>query len=53
MGFDQYHEPPHELPAATRTFARMCALPAAEGEAIDWYGQHPACEPDAAVAHAA
>jgi AI-2 transport protein TqsA len=23
MGFDQYHEPPSELPAATRTFARM------------------------------
>jgi hypothetical protein len=25
MGFDQYHEPPDELPAETRTFARLCA----------------------------
>jgi hypothetical protein len=25
MGFDQYHEPPHELPVQTRTFACMCA----------------------------
>jgi hypothetical protein len=25
MGFDQYHEPPHELPAQTRASARMCA----------------------------
>lgn len=25
MGFDQYHEPPHELPAETRTFALICA----------------------------
>ena len=25
MGFDQYHEPPEELPAAARTFARLCA----------------------------
>ena len=25
MGFDQYHEPPEELPAETRTFARLCA----------------------------
>lgn len=25
MGFDQYHEPPEELPARTRTFARLCA----------------------------
>jgi hypothetical protein len=25
MGFDQYHEPPDELPVATRTFARLCA----------------------------
>ncbi len=23
MGFDQYHEPPNELPQETRTFARM------------------------------
>ncbi len=25
MGFDQYHEPPQELPPDTRTFARLCA----------------------------
>ena len=25
MGFDQYHEPAEELPAETRTFARLCA----------------------------
>src|SRR2546423_1702835 len=25
MGFDQYHEPPDELPQETRTFARLCA----------------------------
>ena len=25
MGFDQYHEPPEELPERTRTFARLCA----------------------------
>ena len=25
MGFDQYHEPPEELSAETRTFARLCA----------------------------
>src|SRR6185369_5950178 len=25
MGFDQYHEPPAELPGETRTFARLCA----------------------------
>jgi hypothetical protein len=53
MGFDQYQEPPHESPAATRTFERTRALPEAEGEAIDWYGQHAAFEPAAAVAHAA
>jgi hypothetical protein len=23
MGFDQYHEPPDELPPVTRTFARL------------------------------
>jgi hypothetical protein len=26
MGFDQYHEPPAELPSATRTFARLGSL---------------------------
>jgi hypothetical protein len=47
MGFDQYHEPPEELPAATRTFARMCASLTEEAEAIGWYAQRIAVEQDA------
>jgi hypothetical protein len=47
MGFDQYHEPPAELPAQTRTFARMCASLTEEAEAIGWYEQRLAIEPDA------
>jgi uncharacterized protein len=46
MGFDQYHEPPDELPATTRTFARMCASLTEEAEAIGWYEQRLAVEPD-------
>src|ERR1700689_1364819 len=46
MGFDQYHEPAHELPAKTRTFARMCASLTEEAEAIGWYEQRLAVEPD-------
>ena len=46
MGFDQYHEPPAELPAATRTFARMCASLTEEAEAIGWYQQRMAVESD-------
>jgi uncharacterized protein len=46
MGFDQYHEPPEELPAQTRTFARMCASLTEEAEAIGWYEQRLAIEPD-------
>ena len=46
MGFDQYHEPPGELPAETRTFARMCASLTEEAEAIGWYEQRLAVEPD-------
>src|SRR5450631_283662 len=34
MGFDQYHEPPEELPAETRTFARLCASLTEEAEAV-------------------
>ena len=34
MGFDQYHEPPGELPERTRTFARLCASLTEEAEAI-------------------
>lgn len=47
MGFDQYHEPPEELPAETRTFARLCASLTEEAEAIGWYEQRLAVEPDA------
>jgi uncharacterized protein len=46
MGFDQYHEPPEELPAATRTFARLCASLTEEAEAIGWYEQRIALEKD-------
>jgi hypothetical protein len=46
MGFDQYHEPPDELPAATRTFARICASLTEEAEAIGWYEQRLAVEKD-------
>jgi hypothetical protein len=44
MGFDKYHEPPEELPAQTRTFARLCASLTAEAEAIGWYEQRLAVE---------
>jgi uncharacterized protein len=47
MGADQYHEPAGELPATTRTFARLSASLAEEAEAIDWYEQRLAVEPDA------
>ena len=47
MGFDQYHEPPEELPAQTRTFARLCASLEEECQAIGWYQQRLAVEPDA------
>src|ERR1700742_2058404 len=46
MGFDQYHEPAHELPAQTRTFARICASLTEEAEAIGWYEQRIAIETD-------
>jgi uncharacterized protein len=46
MGFDQYHEPPAELSAETRTFARLCASLTEEAEAIGWYEQRLALEPD-------
>ena len=47
MGFDQYHEPANELPAETRTFARIIASLTEEAEAINWYEQRMAVEPDA------
>jgi uncharacterized protein len=46
VGFDQYHEPPEELPAETRTFARLCASLTEEAEAIGWYEQRLAIEPN-------
>src|SRR3954464_8615756 len=46
MGFDQYHEPPEELPARTRTFARLCASLTEEAEAIGWYEQRIAVDTD-------
>jgi hypothetical protein len=47
MGFEQYHEPAGELSAETRTFARMIASLTEEAEAIGWYEQRMALEPDA------
>ena len=47
MGFDQYHEPPEELSAEVRTFARMIASLTEEAEAIGWYEQRMAVEVDA------
>jgi hypothetical protein len=46
MGFDQYHEPPQELSAQTRTFARLCASLEEESQAIGWYQQRLDVEPD-------
>ena len=46
MGFDQYHEPPAELPDRTRTFARLCASLTEEAEAIGWYEQRLSLEKD-------
>jgi hypothetical protein len=46
VGFDQYHEPAAELPAETRTFAGLCASLTEEAEAIGWYEQRMAVEPD-------
>ena len=46
MGFHQYHEPPEELSAATRTFARMITSLTEEAEAIGWYEQRIAVEKD-------
>ncbi|MGI8593885.1 MAG: hypothetical protein ACR2ML_05890 [Solirubrobacteraceae bacterium] len=46
MGFDQYHEPAGELPAETRTFARMNTSLTEEAEAIGWYEQRMAVESD-------
>jgi hypothetical protein len=46
MGFDQYHEPPEELPEETRTYVRVIQSMIEEAEAIDWYVQRLAVEKD-------
>jgi hypothetical protein len=46
VGFDQYHEPASELPDETRSFARLCASLTEEAEAIGWYEQRLAVEPE-------
>jgi hypothetical protein len=46
MGFEQYHEPANELSTEVRTFARMIASLTEEAEAIGWYEQRIALEPD-------
>jgi hypothetical protein len=46
MGFEQYHEPPAELSAKTRTFARMITSLIEEAEAIGWYEQRISLEKD-------
>jgi len=46
MGTSQYHEPPEELPAEVRTFARLSTSLIEEVEAIGWYMQRIAVEPD-------
>jgi hypothetical protein len=46
MGTDQYHEPPGELSAEVRTFARLAASLQEEAEAIGWYEQRISVEGD-------
>src|SRR6476659_7574425 len=46
MATDQYHEPPDELSAKTRTFARMITSLTEEAEAIGWYEQRISLEKD-------
>jgi hypothetical protein len=47
MPENQYHEPPNELSAETRTFARMITSLVEEAEAIGWYEQRISLESDA------
>jgi len=44
MPTDQYHEPPEELSAEIRTFARVAASLQEEAEAIGWYEQRISLE---------
>jgi hypothetical protein len=46
MGVEQYHEPPAELSAEARTYARMITSLIEEAEAIGWYQQRIDLEPD-------
>ena len=46
MPTEQYHEPPSELSAGVRTFARICTSLIEEAEAINWYEQRLAIEKD-------
>ncbi|HEV3311651.1 MAG TPA: hypothetical protein VG815_14155 [Chloroflexota bacterium] len=46
MPFEQYHEPANELPAETRTFARIIVSMSEEADAINWYEQRMAVESD-------
>ena len=46
MPTEQYHEPPEELSAATRTYARMITSLIEEAEAIGWYAQRLSLEKD-------
>ena len=46
MPDNQYHEPPEELSAETRTFARMITSLTEEAEAIGWYEQRISVEKD-------
>jgi hypothetical protein len=46
MPTDQYHEPPNELSADTRTFARVITSLQEEAEAIGWYEQRMSIETD-------
>jgi hypothetical protein len=47
MTTEQYHEPPDELTAENRTFARIVASLQEEAEAIGWYEQRISLERDA------
>jgi hypothetical protein len=46
MPTEQYHEPPDELSAEIRTFARMITSLIEEAEAIGWYAQRLSLEQD-------
>ncbi len=46
MPTEQYHEPPSELSAETRTRARILTSLIEEVEAINWYEQRISVEPD-------